>query len=696
MKKTICIVACSLFVFNAMAEDRHQVPADDKGIKADSVSDNGRAMEYVLQDIVITGQYEAAGADKAVHKIRVLDRKKIDAMNAQNLKDILGNELNIRLSQDNVLGSSMSLQGISGENVKILIDGVPVIGRQNGHIDLSQISLANIERIEIVEGPMSVNFGTNALAGTINLITRKTLQNKWEAGAEGYFESTGTYNFSARAGYSNRHHTVLVSGNRNFFDGWTDGEKFSLSSKPAVADAGRYQTWKPRLQYIGDLQYIYRFDKTTLNYKGGYFKEIITNRGLPAAPYGENAVDDIYTTSRADNAVYLNSRLKKGKNIDAFISYNSYKRIKNSFYRDLTTLSSELTEGAQDQDTSRFTLLSSRGSYNNADPLAKINYQIGYDVSIEKAFGQRIEDKEKEIGDYALFATAEYKPVGNLTIRPGIRIAHNTRYDAPLIPSVNVRYEIIPSLTLRTSYARGFRAPTLKELYFYFIDINHNIQGNRSLRSENSDNYSLQLGYQKRFKDKTLKLDWDAYYNDIRNLISLAQVTGAEYSYTNIGIFKTLGTQLSAELKSGHITVSLGAAYTGRYNRLSETDDVVPFSYSPEIKGSVLYEIGKIKMTAALFCKYTGRTPGYSVNAQNAVVTTTINDYSLADISLSKVFLEKIRVSAGCKNIFGVKDVNTFSGAVVSSSAHSTSGSSIAVGTGRNYFLKLEFSLSSK
>ena len=67
----------------------------------------------------------------------------------------------------------MSVQGLSGENVKILIDGVPVVGRLNGNVDLSQINLTNIERVEIVEGPLSVNYGTNALAGTINLITKK-------------------------------------------------------------------------------------------------------------------------------------------------------------------------------------------------------------------------------------------------------------------------------------------------------------------------------------------------------------------------------------------------------------------------------------------------------------------------------------------------------------------------------------------
>ena len=75
-----------------------------------------------LETFVVTAQYEKTSKEKAINKIRVISREKIDALAAVNLSDILKNELNVRLSQDNILGSFMSLQGISGQNVKILID----------------------------------------------------------------------------------------------------------------------------------------------------------------------------------------------------------------------------------------------------------------------------------------------------------------------------------------------------------------------------------------------------------------------------------------------------------------------------------------------------------------------------------------------------------------------------------------------
>ena len=108
-----------------------------------------------IQEVVVTGQITEKNAEETVHKIRIISAKKLNSGLFTNLGQVLEKELNFRLSEDIFLGSSISLQGISGQNVKILIDDIPVIGRLDGNIDLSQISLNNIERIEVIEGPLS-------------------------------------------------------------------------------------------------------------------------------------------------------------------------------------------------------------------------------------------------------------------------------------------------------------------------------------------------------------------------------------------------------------------------------------------------------------------------------------------------------------------------------------------------------------
>jgi outer membrane receptor for ferrienterochelin and colicins len=83
-----------------------------------------------------------------------------------------------------VYGSSVSINGISGEGVKILVNGVPMVGRIDGKIDISQINLTNVERIEIVKGPQSVIYGTDALGGVINIITKEQ-KDDWNVSAKG-------------------------------------------------------------------------------------------------------------------------------------------------------------------------------------------------------------------------------------------------------------------------------------------------------------------------------------------------------------------------------------------------------------------------------------------------------------------------------------------------------------------------------
>ena len=132
-----------------------------------------------LAEVVVTGQLKEITADKSVYDIKVVDKKKLNSGIYSNLGSLLDKTLNINLAQDNVLGSSISINGISGRNVKILVDDVPVIGRLAGNIDLSQLNLLNIERVEIVKGPMSTIYGSDALAGTINIVTKKEFSNNY-------------------------------------------------------------------------------------------------------------------------------------------------------------------------------------------------------------------------------------------------------------------------------------------------------------------------------------------------------------------------------------------------------------------------------------------------------------------------------------------------------------------------------------
>ena len=120
------------------------------------------------KDVVITGQYTANTIQKSVYEVKVISADELKSKGANNLREALQNKLNIDLGQDAVFGSSIGINGISGEGIKIMVDGVPVVGRLDGKLDLSQINLNNIDHIEIVEGPLSVIYGTDAMGGVVN------------------------------------------------------------------------------------------------------------------------------------------------------------------------------------------------------------------------------------------------------------------------------------------------------------------------------------------------------------------------------------------------------------------------------------------------------------------------------------------------------------------------------------------------
>lgn len=653
---------------------------------------HAKALE--LDQAVVTGQYKPGTADRAVHRLRVIDARRIDRMAAENLGDVLRQELNIRLEQDNILGTSMQMQGLGGENVKILVDGVPMIGRQNGNLDLAQIDLSGIERIEVVEGPLSVSYGTNALAGTINLITRKRPRSSSTLNANAYAEHVGRLNLAATAGRRFGRNDLLLTVGRNFFGGWDPRQGGDLYDfEPQLADTTRFQQWKPREQYFARLNYRFALnDRWSLGYKGEGMQDRITNRGRPRTPYGETAFDEQYLTERLDNALFTEGQWGRGKRLNVLVAHNRYRRMRNTWLRDLTTLDEQLVSTEGMQDTSRFTLTNARLVFSSAPDSSNLAYEIGTDLNHETGSGERIGDGSGEtIGDYAVFASLEWKPLQRLTLRPGARYAYNTRYGAPLIPSFNVRWQLDSAIALRASYAQGFRAPSLKELYFLFVDVNHDIVGNENLEAERSNSFNLGLSYRRNLDRGVLTADLSGFYNSITDLITLAQITATQYSYVNIGDYRTVGGSAGIGWDNGHWLLNIGGALTGRYDELGETSGGDAWLYTPEVRGTITREWRKHGWSASVFAKYQGELGNYVYTSSNEVGRSTLDTYVMADANISKALWKKrLRIGMGCKNITNVTNIGS---SMVAGGVHSGGGGQVPMAIGRTWFLRLDVDL---
>lgn len=652
------------------------------------------ADRVALDQVVVTAQYDHSTLDNSINKVKVITQERMQAQGAVSLKDVLTNETNIRISQDNILGSSMSMQGVSGQNVKILIDGVPVIGRLNGNVDLSQININDIEHIEVVEGPLSVNYGTDALAGTINLITKKGQKQKFNVNLNTYYETVGQYNIDGRIGIKLKKNQLSISGGRYYFDGWNPSDPFIEFPKERIADSLRSKQWNPKKQYFAKAQYLINRKKMTIRPYIEYYDETITNKGFPRAPYGKSAIDEYYNTSRINGGIDLKTTLCKTGNLNIVGAYNYYNRAKNVYFKDLTTLENTRAETLGNQDTTKFSIFMSRGNYTTQKDSSKFNFELGYDINYETAEGKRLGKGKRNQGDYALFGSLQWKPITSLTIKPSLRIVHNTVYKTPIVPSINAMHKL-KKMSFRASYARGFRAPGLKELYFEFVDVNHNIMGNPELTAEESNNYSINANWKRLTGKSIYKIGADIFYNDIFNLISLVQVqTTSAYTYKNIGRFKTLGVQLNGEFIREKFKFNLGGSYIGRQNDFVEKKVLSNFSFSPEIRSSITYKFPKLKSSISLFYKYNGKLPIFTLNSEDVLEESIIDNYSLLDISANKYFWKKrISWTIGVKNLFNVQNINV-SGASVGT--HSTSSNSNPVAWGTTIFTSLKFNFNWK
>ena len=641
----------------------------------------------LLGEVCVTGEYNPTTTEQSVNRITVISKAVILNSGASSLTDVLAYQSNIRIEQDNILGSKMEMGGMTGQNVKILIDGVPVIGRLNGNVDLSQINLDNVERIEIVNGPLSVNYGTNSLAGTINIITDKKLAQGIGGSLLGYYETVGNYNLTANVAYRHKNQTLKLSGGRKYFDGWHPNDEFIIIPKETLADTNRALQWNPKLQYIGEVQYILNLKASQFNPYFRYYTEKITNRGYPLTPYYEAAFDDYYYTTRRDQGLNISKSLKKG-NLKLIAGYNYYNRVKNTYIKDLTTLNQSLTSSISDQDTSIFDLAFLRTTYTSS--LKNwFNFEVGIDLNQESAFGKKIKNKKQVNGDYALFTTANLKILKDkLIIKPGLRYAYNLTYKSPITPSLNLKYNI-KNINIRGSIAKGFRAPTLKELYFNFVDVNHNIQGNTNLIAETSWNYNLSATYLKQLKSNSIfKTTLTVFYNDFNNLITLASISDGSYTYINIGEYSTIGTQLELIYRRRNIKFSINPSIVGRENYY-KSESIDTYSYSPEVGSQFSYQFKNKKWGVNLFYKFNGPQNQYYIDAEEQLTISTTEGYSILDLSINRKLIgNNLNVILGAKNIFNVKNVNVSGSS--QSGVHSSSSAS-PIGRGTSLFMSVNY-----
>ncbi|WP_420387962.1 TonB-dependent receptor plug domain-containing protein [Roseivirga sp.] len=652
-----------------------------------------------LDDVIVTGQFSPQSVKNSVFRVQTINRKEIEQRGAINLEQALQTQLNLRITQDLAIGSSgIGLQGISSQNVKILVDGVPLVNRNgNGNAaDLSQINLQQIDRIEIVEGPMAVNYGANALAGVINLITRKDFDHQTEIRTFIQSESAGT-----EVGPTQGKHIQSLEVNHQFSKKWSvllHGQHNDFQGFQGNAP-GRTHEWNPKNQWTGSGLIKYETANHTFFYRAEVLDELIEDFGQSQSNYTSTgefqpfAIDENYHSQRLTQQLQAEGSLPFLDRYNLFASYSDFRREKSRFAKNLVTKEERLTTATGDQDTSTYQVWEFGGAGYLA-PASQLDVQIGYQISLEDVGGGRIAEGEQSIEEYSAYTSLEWKPSAQLTIRPGARFTSNSAFGNQVVPALQIKQQLSDKTNLRFSYGKGFRAPSVRELYFEFVDSNHRIYGNPDLKPETSNHLGLNLLTSFSLAGTPIQSDLNLFFNDISDQIAIGtnpqDITSA--SYININRFKTLGATLSEKFLVGSISANIGMSYIGRYNRLAETEgELDEFFFSPEVNANLSYQLPKWKTSFHLYYKYTGRLQSYFVEGDEVSIGA-IDDYHWLDATINHPISKSLELLLGARNIFNVERV---SNSGVSSGAHS-GGSSVALAYGRSYFLKISYNLSLK
>ncbi len=655
-----------------------------------------KATNTQLNEVVVTGQYEPQSLKKSVYNVRVIDSERIRLRGAVNVMGVLNNELGFRFSSDLTLGTTdVQLMGMAGRNVKILLDGLPMVDRGDTRESINQIDINSIERIEIVEGPMSVSYGSDALAGVINIITKKPGTERIGINARIQEETANKeYNLLTNQGihlqtvgvtWQKNGWNVSAGANNNTFGGWQGQSE------------GRVKDWLPKDQLFGHGKIGYRSAAVNVYYRLDALKENLLSQGAENINTNQ-ASDQKYITNRYVHQLQGDWKLSDRFQINGQASFTDYQRRTQTTILNLSTGQRTLSVGQGEQDISKFASQTYRATASyKVSP--SVSLQPGIDINLDGASGARILGSPT-INDYAFFISSTINPTSRISIRPGLRFIKNSVYTAPpAIPSLNTKFALTSTLDLRLAYARGFRSPALRELYFNFFDASHSIRGNPNLKAETSNSVNGSLAWQ---ASSRFKSTLGVFYNVFNNLISYGVDPGDPRVSMSINIdkFKTTGVTLENVFSWKELQATVGFSYIGRYNNLLTATDTTTytggtlpnFMWSPEVNTNLTYTLKKLDTKLSLFYKYSGKRPSYLTTATadgNVSATLTeIAPFQWADFTLTKPIAKYVTLTTGIKNLFNITRLANTS--TDTGGAHSSSGPA-PVSYGRSYFLGLSF-----
>ncbi len=617
-------------------------------------SPDGQAKESItlpasanqLEEVVVTGSRVERKLKDVPELVQVIGRHEIAHLNPMSFESLLQYELpGLQIGFNSMSQKpTIQYQGVSGKYLLFLIDGERVSGEGTGQMaDLSRFNIDDIERVEVIKGAQSIMYGSNALGGVINVITKKANRplmgniNIRYAGINGqkYTVNVGVKrsNFSTYSSVTHRRmetYTINDTDGKGYVVVTPNGSTSKVYEPPSTTING-YRIW----DFTQRLGYVFG-KKLSAEVKGTYYHNKQNKR--------------TYTKHRDYFSDYtLNGRLNylPAENHEIHVSYvfDRYKKDK-------------------DFEEAHFV----RTDYINHLHILRTDYagtfgshtlSAGLDAKHEYLKHYMLKDSADAAGcNTALYLQEDWKIASHLNLVAGMRADYNTKYHWHATPKIALMYRPIEQLTFRGGYSHGYRSPTLKELYEEY-DMGGlgfmTIYGNKDLKPETSRQITLstELGY------KGMIFSVSCYHNRFKDKIVMRS-TGEgnqDLRYVNAESAKTAGIDCIFSTRiSRKFRFTSSYSYIRDYQEVDGKNTSYMRPHSVTFGGTYQQDFGSVCTTLSLNGQWASPLTTHYFSNKKTYEKIHYTARTLCSLNLAVKVPHGISVMLGVDNLFNYKD----------------------------------------
>lgn len=595
------------------------------------------------KDVVVTATRTEADVKMVPNTVEVITADDIEKLGATDVYSALRLADNIQIMNTSTgFGHRISMRGMSSDSTLILINGqrtaIEDTETTQNLLALDRINVHNIERIEIVRGAASAQYGSDALAGVINIITKKsTGKPSVTVGA-----TTGTTNMSnyyhidlGRQGKFSSTFDMNFSKDRQ----WTEHE---VSGLPVKNLQGPKQSYNFSGTYeLGE--------NKNLNLDLGYYKDKLSgdwsHKEYNLGAWGGivRLQDAKLETERRDASLSLTGKTKK----DDYMVRTFYSKLDKFRFLPYTALAKEYGE------TNKYSIwgIEAKNSHKiNGDHT--LTYGTEYDrYDVDGVNFGKDGDNGKNLNTYAAYIQDEWLLGDKWEIIPAVRYDHHSEFGSKTTPHLGVTYLANDHNRFKANWGEGYKAPTVSELYMDYTHMGVLTLGNPNLRPEESKNWDL--SYEGEWGKTFGKITY--FHNDIDNMISTRTVGGRHgyNEYYNIdgttkthGVELTLGRNLSRDLD-----VKVTSNWTSASNKVASAE-----SSAHGVDGIA------DNITTLQLAYDDHRAYGYNATLWEQWVhdyyesdSSQTYSYNTLNFVINKKYGDAVRLFAGVDNIFNKK-----------------------------------------